>query len=57
MLRITDRLVAEYHLEVAHPADMAALVHKVRNAVFRHSGKTLVREERGSTAVWRVADE
>jgi hypothetical protein len=52
---ITDRLVAEYHLEVAQPADMAALVHKVRNAVLRHSGKTLVREERGGTAVWRVA--
>jgi hypothetical protein len=52
---ITDRLVAEYHLEVAQPADMAALVHKVRNAVFRHSGKTLMREEQSGTAVWRVA--
>jgi hypothetical protein len=53
---IAERLVAEYHLDIREPHQHAALLHSIRNAVLRHSGKKVDRSERGGMACWKIKD-
>jgi hypothetical protein len=53
---IAERLVVEYHLDIREPHQHGALLHSVRNAVLRHSGKKVARSEQGGTAFWRIKE-
>jgi hypothetical protein len=55
--RIADKLVDDYHLDLAQPGDREALTTRVRGVLSRHAGKALVREQRGADVVWRVRQE
>jgi hypothetical protein len=52
--QIADKLVDDYHLDVAQPGDREALTARVRGVLSRHAGKALVREQRGADVVWSV---
>ena len=55
--QIADKLVDDYHLDVAQPGDREALTARVRGVLSRHAGKALVREQRGADVVWGVRQQ
>ena len=53
--QIADKLVDDYHLDLAQPGDREALTAKIRGMLSRHAGDTLTRGQRGADVVWSVA--
>jgi hypothetical protein len=54
--QIADKLVDDYHLEVAQPGEREALTARVRGVLSRHVDKSLVRRRRGADVIWNVKD-
>jgi hypothetical protein len=54
--QIADKLVDDYHLDVAQPGDREALTARVRGVLSRYAGKSLVRGQPGADVVWSVRE-
>jgi len=54
--QIADKLVDDYHLDIAQAGEREALTARVRGVLSRHAGKALVREQRGADVVWGIPD-